>query len=41
MVMKNKKWRREFPGVPETVHQSVLHTLSCLKDQEDKFETER
>ncbi len=35
--MKNKKWSREFPGVPETVHQPVLHTLSCLKDQEDKI----
>ena len=26
MDMKNKKWNREFPEVPEHVHQTVLST---------------
>lgn len=36
MVMKNRKWNREFPQVPDRVHQSVLQTLDCLGNQEDK-----
>lgn len=34
--MKNNTWNREFPDVPDTVHQSVLRTLAALEDQEDK-----
>ncbi len=34
--MKNKKWNREFPAVPQSVHQSVLDTLASLDVQEAK-----
>ncbi len=34
--MKNKNWNREFPEVPDTVHESVQKTLAALEDQEDK-----
>ncbi len=34
--MKNEKWSREFPEVPENVHQSVLNALARLDRQEAK-----
>lgn len=34
--MKNRKWNREFPAVPQSVHQSVLDTLASLDVQEAK-----
>ena len=36
MVMKNRRWNREFPQVPYAVHMSVLDALSALEDQEEK-----
>lgn len=34
--MKNKKWNREFPDVPEHVHQTVLSTLAGLDERKNK-----
>lgn len=34
--MKNKKWNREFPEVPEHVHQTVLRTLAGLDERKGK-----
>lgn len=34
--MKNKKWNREFPEVPEHVHQTVLSTLAGLDERKGK-----
>lgn len=36
MDMKNKKWNREFPEVPEHVHQTVLSTLAGLDERKGK-----
>lgn len=34
--MKNRQWNREFPEVPDQVHQTVLDTLAGLKEQKDE-----
>lgn len=34
--MKNKKWNRKFPEVPEHVHQTVLSTLAGLDERKGK-----
>ena len=34
--MMNKNWNREFPEVPEHVHQTVLSTLAGLDERKDK-----
>ena len=36
MDMKNKKWNRKFPEVPEHVHQTVLSTLAGLDERKGK-----
>lgn len=35
MAMKKIEWNREFPEVPDEVHDSVLHALSKLERQEE------
>lgn len=34
MVMKHVDWNKEYPEVPDLVHQSVLDALSALEEQE-------